>query len=84
MATTANRRAGQLVRQLRTDKGWTHEDMSAVIFERHGVNYQTSARTIWRVEGGHMPGVRRQFAIATVLGTAPSKLWQTTGRRIAA
>lgn len=72
---TSNQQAGQEVRRLRIDKGWTHEDMSAAIFKEYGVRYQTSGRTIWRVESGHKPGVRHQFAIAMVLGVVPSQLW---------
>lgn len=60
---------------MRVDRGWTHEDMSAAIFREFGVQYATSARTIWRVESGHKPSVRKQFAIARVLGTMPSALW---------
>jgi lambda repressor-like predicted transcriptional regulator len=60
---------------MRVDRGWTHEDMSAAIFREFGVQYATSARTIWRVEAGHKPSVRKQFAIARVLGTMPSALW---------
>jgi transcriptional regulator with XRE-family HTH domain len=80
----ANQRAGQEVRRLRTDRGWTHEDMSAEIFREYGVRCQTSARTIWRVESGHKPGVRKQFAIAMVLGVVPSQLWNNTPRRVSA
>jgi len=74
MATT-NQMAGTEVRRLRIDKGWTHEDMSAEIYRQFGVKHQTSARTIWRVESGHKPSVRKQFAIAMVLGVVPSQLW---------
>lgn len=72
---TNHRQAATTIRQLRKDRGWTLEDMSDEIFRRYGVNYQTSPRTIWRAEGGHKPGVRRQFAIAQVLDTVPSMLW---------
>jgi transcriptional regulator with XRE-family HTH domain len=72
---TSYRQSGALVRELRTDRGWTHEDMSAEIFKRFGMKYATSARTIWRVESGHKPSVRKQFAIAMVLDTMPSQLW---------
>lgn len=85
MATTSHKQAGREVRSLRTDRGWTHEDMSDAIFKEFGVTYSTSARTIWRVESGHKPGVRKQFAIARVLGLMPSQLWgTTTGTRAAA
>jgi transcriptional regulator with XRE-family HTH domain len=77
MATT-NQMAGMEVRRLRIDRGWTHEDMSNEIFQRFGVRYQTSARTIWRVESGHKPSVRKQFAIAMILDTVPSQLWDNT------
>lgn len=83
MAAVSHRRAGQEVRRLRRDHGWTQEDMSAEIYSRLGVNYQTSARTIWRVEGGHRPSIRKQFAIATVLGTTPSMLWPERARTAA-
>jgi transcriptional regulator with XRE-family HTH domain len=74
MATT-NQMAGMEVRRSRIDRGWTYEDMSREIYNKYGVRYQTSARTIWRVESGHKPSVRRQFAIAAVLGLVPSQLW---------
>jgi len=70
-----NRQAGERIRQLRVDRGWTHEDMSREIFGRFGVRYATSPRTIWRVEAGHTPSVRKQFAIAQVLDMLPSQLW---------
>lgn len=75
MSSHADRRAGARIRELRRDRGWTHEDMSAEIYRAFGVRYATSARTIWRVEAGHKPTVRKQFAIAQVLGTMPSQLW---------
>lgn len=78
-----NRRAGERIRRLRIDRGWTHDDMSQAIFEQFGVKYSTSSRTIWRVEAGHTPGVRRQFAIARVLDTAPSDLWHNQTRTAA-
>jgi transcriptional regulator with XRE-family HTH domain len=77
MATT-NQMAGTEVRRRRIDKGWTHEDMSSEIYNRFGVRYQTSARTIWRVESGHKPSVRKQFAIAMILDAVPSQLWDNT------
>lgn len=81
---TNYRQAGATVRHLRTDRGWTHEDMSDQIFREFGPQYATSARTIWRVESGHKPSVRKQFAIARVLGTLPSQLWSIPGARVAA
>lgn len=81
---TNYRQAGATVRHLRTDRGWTHEDMSGEIFRRFGAQYATSARTIWRVESGHKPSVRKQFAIARALDTVPSQLWATPGYRAAA
>lgn len=80
---TGNQMAGSEVRRLRIDKGWTHEDMSAEIYRVYGVKHQTSARTIWRVEGGHKPSVRKQFAIAMVLGVIPSQLWDNKRARVA-
>jgi transcriptional regulator with XRE-family HTH domain len=80
---TSHRQAAATIRRLRKDRGWTLEDMSDEIFRVYGVNYQTSPRTIWRAEGGHKPGVRRQFAIATVLGTTPSMLWPERTRTAA-
>lgn len=58
--------------------------MSDVIFREFGVQYATSARTIWRVESGHKPSVRKQFAIARVLGTMPSALWPEARQAVAA
>lgn len=78
------RQAGVEVRRLRTDKGWTHEDMSAAIFRECGAQYSTSPRTIWRVESGYKPNVRHQFAIAQVLGLVPSQLWSVAAGRVAA
>jgi transcriptional regulator with XRE-family HTH domain len=75
MPSARHRQAGAEIRRLRVDRGWTQEDMSAAIFREFGVQYATSARTIWRVESGHKPSVRKQFAIARVLGTVPSALW---------
>ena len=83
MATTQHKQAGRTVRDLRADRGWTHEDMSDEIFRKFGATYATSARTIWRVESGHKPSVRKQFAIARVLGLMPSQLWGS-GARVAA
>jgi transcriptional regulator with XRE-family HTH domain len=60
---------------MRVDRGWTHEDMSRQIFRDYGATYATSPRTIWRVESGHKPSVRKQFAIAQVLGVLPSQFW---------
>lgn len=77
MARSPHSQAGGQVRALRIDRGWTHEDMSGAIFARCGSRYSTSARTIWRVEAGHKPSVRKQFAIAQVLGVVPSQLWDS-------
>lgn len=71
----ANEYAGQRVKAARIDRGWTHEDMAAAIFQKFGPQYATSARTIWRVESGHRPSVRKQFAIARVVDLMPSDLW---------
>lgn len=84
MPSTRYRQAGAEIRRLRRDRGWTHDDMSAEIFSTLGVKFATSARTVWRVEGGHKPSVRKQFAIASVLGTTPSQLWTESTRRAAA
>ena len=75
MQTATFRQAGELIKQQRVDRGWTHDDMSAEIFRRFGHTYATSPRTIWRVESGHRPTVRKQFAIARVLDSVPSQLW---------
>lgn len=77
MAAFDHRRTGSLIRQMREDRGWTHEDMAAEILQhpKLGVRYQASPHTIWRVEGGHRPSVRKAFGIATVLETSPSQLW---------
>lgn len=66
---------------MRIDRGWTHEDMSDEIFRKCGARFATSARTIWRVEAGHKPSVRKQFAIAQVLDTIPSQLWRNSTPR---
>ncbi len=79
MARSSHIQAGSRVRSLRIDQGWTHEDMSSAIFSRYGSRYATSARTIWRVESGHKPSVRKQFAIAQILGAIPSQLWDAGG-----
>lgn len=83
---TNHRQAGRQLRDMRTDHGWTHEDMSDEIFRQFGSQYATSARTIWRVEAGHKPSVRKQFAIARVLGLMPSTIWGsgTTAMKAAA
>ena len=78
---TNYRQAGLEIKRLRTDRGWTHEDMSDEIFRQLGFKHSTSARTIWRVESGSKPSVRKQFAIAIVLGTVPSQLWPQTPTR---
>lgn len=72
--------SGNRVRELRVDKGWTPEDMSVAIFAKFGVKYATSARTISRVEEGHRPTVRKQYAIAVILGEQPSRLWSSSSR----
>lgn len=81
-----HKQAGAEIRRLRTDRGWTHEDMSSAIFREFGVTYATSARTIWRVESGHKPSVRKQFAIARILEQLPSDFWtdQRSRRLVAA
>lgn len=77
-------RAGAKIRQLREDRGWTQADMAAEIERQLDLKYWTSERTIWRVESGHKPTIRKQFAIARVLGTFPSALWPESGMRAAA
>jgi transcriptional regulator with XRE-family HTH domain len=72
---TADKLAGERIRNARIDHGWTHEDMAREIFSTLGAQYTTSARTIDRVERGHRPSVRKQFAIAKVLEMRPSELW---------
>lgn len=72
-----HRRAGQLIRRLREDHGWTHDDMSAAIFDSLGARYATSPKTIWRAEAGYALHVRTRYAIATVLDHKPSDLWHT-------
>lgn len=76
-------RAGAKIRQLREDRGWTQADMAAEIERQLDLKYWTSERTIWRVESGHKPTVKR-FAIAHVLGTTPSVLWPENTTRAAA
>lgn len=76
----ADERAGERIREERTDRGWTYEDMSAEIFKAFGPTYSTSARTIWRVEAGHRPSVRKQFAIARILELMPSDLWGSSAK----
>lgn len=71
----SNEYAGQRLKAERVNRGWTHEDMATAIFHKYGPTYATSARTIWRVESGHKPSVRKQFAIARVLDLMPSDLW---------
>lgn len=84
MTRSSYRQAGAEIRRLRRDKGWTQEDMEREIFRSLGAQFATSARTIWRVESGHKPSVRKQFAIATVLGTVPSALWPEGRRAVGA
>ena len=74
-------KAGRRIRELRQDRGWTHEDMSDAIYREYGVTYATSARTIWRVESGHKPSVRKRFAIARIFGLVPSQLWPEKARK---
>jgi transcriptional regulator with XRE-family HTH domain len=76
---TADKLAGERIRDARIDHGWTPEDMAREIFRTLGAQYTTSARTIERVEAGHRPTVRKQFAIAKVLGMRPSELWGGMG-----
>jgi transcriptional regulator with XRE-family HTH domain len=84
--SATHKQAGSEIRRLRTDRGWTHEDMSAAIFREFGATYATSPRTIWRVESGHKPSVRKQFAIARILDSFPSQLWpeSRSARRVVA
>lgn len=84
MPTTQHKQAGRAISELRADRGWTHQDMSDQIFRQFGATYATSARTIWRVESGHKPSVRKQFAIARVLDTMPSHLWGSAVREMVA
>lgn len=72
---TTYTQSGELIRELRGDLGWTQDDMSAEILRQLGHKYATSARTIARTEDGHRPSVRKQFAIAKVLGRVPSDFW---------
>ncbi|MCW2967317.1 MAG: hypothetical protein JWM71_1089 [Solirubrobacteraceae bacterium] len=55
------------VRRLRQGKGWTQEDLGdRVAFDRKSIN---------RVENtAYSPSVYRLFALANVLGVAPSEL----------
>lgn len=80
---TADRMAGERIYNERRDRGWTHEDMAREIYRELGAQYTTSARTIWRVEAGHRPSVRKQHAIANVLGLRASELWVGRGARVA-
>jgi transcriptional regulator with XRE-family HTH domain len=76
---TADKMAGERIRDARIDHGWTHEDMAREIFRVLGAHYATSSRTIARVEAGRRPSVRKQFAIARVLDMRPSELWGGAG-----
>jgi len=84
MLSAANRRAGDEVRRLMVDKGWTPDDMSAEIFRQCGARFAPSERTIYRVLTGEKPSVRKQFGIAHVLGLTPSQLWEPTKRKAVA
>lgn len=75
MVSAANRQRGDEVRRLMIDKGWTPEAMSMEILARYGVQFQTSARTIYRAMEGFKPSPRKQIAIAQVLDVLPSHLW---------
>lgn len=79
-----NKRAGELIRELRCDRGLSPEALSYAIFKTgHGA---VSARTIRRVEAvGMVPRVGAQFAIASYFERPVSSVWSTaTNRKVAA
>jgi transcriptional regulator with XRE-family HTH domain len=79
-----NKRAGELIRDLRSDRGLSPEALSYAIFKAgHGA---ISARTIRRVEAaGMVPRVRAQFAIASYFERPVSSIWSAaTNRKVAA
>jgi transcriptional regulator with XRE-family HTH domain len=83
-SVTRNRRAGELIRDLRSDQGLSPEALSYAIFKAgHGA---VSARTIRRVEAtGMVPRVAAQFAIASYFDRPVSTIWSAaTNRKVAA
>lgn len=77
-AATAKRRAGQLIRSFREDRGLTPEALSWAIYEAgHG---SVSSRTIRRIEShGLLPRLRVRFAIAQFLDRPVTSIWPLEG-----
>lgn len=65
--------AGDLLRQLRVDRGLSPEALSHALHAAR-LGY-ISGKTIRRVEQGHTPTVRVQFALAKFHDRLPSEVW---------
>lgn len=77
-ASPADRRAGQLIRTWREDRGLTPEGLSWAMYEA-GVGC-VSSRTIRRIEShGLRPRLRVRFAIAQHLDRPVSSIWPADG-----
>ena len=83
MASYRNRRAGDLIRELRVDAGLSPEALAHAIYsEKLG---SISGRTIRRIEQtGAVPSPRVQFAIAQFFDRLPSEIWGKPRRKVAA
>ena len=73
--------AGDMLRQLRTDRGLSPEALSHAL-HMAGLGF-VSGKTIRRIEGGRIPTVRVQFALAQFFDRVPSQVW-VQRRRVAA
>ena len=76
--TPAGKRAGGLVRELRTRQGLSTTDLSFAILAA-GLG-SVSPRTLRRIEKGVTPRVRVQYAVARYFDREVPQVWPTPGR----
>lgn len=87
-SVTRRQRPGQLIRQMRTDRGLSPEGLSWAVYES-GAG-MVSGRTIRRIEDPDIcmvPRVRARFALAKFFGMQVTELWpldQPSRRKVAA
>lgn len=77
MQTKPAKRSGEILRDLRADRGWTVEDLADEIVKEFGYRYAPSPRTIWRAEAGQRLSLRHEFGLARIFGKVPSDIWPT-------
>lgn len=78
--------AAQRVRELREERGMSPEALATDIHiaarnASWGRRGAVNAHTIRRIEGGHVPGLRVRFVIASYFGLAMGDLWPRSRQR---